>query len=71
MTLLEVTNSERVDGPTPHGGAYTVAYYADAEGNPAPKTRAARAEVHEFTEAGKRVHTAYAVLRGATVGDRQ
>jgi hypothetical protein len=54
---------ERRDGPTPAGGASSVIYYRDADGNPAPKSRAVMAEVTEFDAAGEAIARTYARLR--------
>ncbi len=35
---------ERIDGPTPNGGAYVVANFLDADGKPTTKAKAKRAE---------------------------
>lgn len=51
--------SERIDGPTPNGGAYSVAHFLDAAGRPCPKSRAAAAEVHEFDGSGGPVFRTY------------
>jgi hypothetical protein len=48
---------ERVDGPTPNGGAYSIAYFRDAEGNPCQKAGAA--EIVEFDAKGEAVHRSY------------
>lgn len=44
--------SERIAGPTPNGGAYSVANYLDADRNPCPKSEAALIEILEFDEDG-------------------
>lgn len=40
--------SERHDGPTPNGGAYSVANFLDAERKPCPKDRAKFIEIMEY-----------------------
>ena len=40
--------SQRIDEPTPNGGAYSIAYYHDSEGMPCPKEKASRIEIVEF-----------------------
>lgn len=47
--------SERIDGPTPRGGAYGILYYQDADGNPTTREEAVRAEGVEYDEAGKMI----------------
>lgn len=39
---------ERIDGPTPNGGTYSVAYFRDAEGNRCGKAEAASTEILEY-----------------------
>jgi hypothetical protein len=57
---------ERREGPTPNGGVASVAYYRDAAGNPAPKSRAAAVEVVELGRSGDAVHRTHARLRPET-----
>lgn len=52
--------SKRIDGKTPHGGAYAVAYYSDADGNAADKEQAVNVEIVEFTKDGKEIERVYA-----------
>lgn len=51
--------SERIDGPTPSGGAYAVAHFLDAEGRPAPKAKAASTEITEHAADGRAVARTY------------
>jgi hypothetical protein len=39
---------ERKEGPTPHGGAYSIAYYQNERGEAAPKAAAVKVEIVEF-----------------------
>jgi hypothetical protein len=57
--------SSRIDGPTPAGGAYAVAYFRDAAGNPAEKDRAATLEVCEYDADGRCIHRTYAAVNAA------
>jgi len=41
-----------MEGPTPSGGAYAIAYFSDAHGRPAEKSQAGNVEIHEFDAAG-------------------
>lgn len=43
-----MNTQERVDGLTPNGGDHMIAYYLDAEGNPAAKDKAVQAEIVEY-----------------------
>jgi hypothetical protein len=56
--------SERRDGPTPAGGAYSVIQYRDAAGGRAPKSAAVACEVLEFDAEGTCVARTYAALAG-------
>jgi hypothetical protein len=48
-------NQERHEGPTPSGGAYSIASYLDADGNPAAKADAARVLIAEFDANGEQI----------------
>lgn len=50
---------ERIDGPTPDGGDYSIAYFRDAEGNPCPRAEAAEVEVVEFSADGEQINRTY------------
>ena len=54
--------TERGDGPTINGGAYSIAYYYDKEGNPCKKEIAARVNIVEYTENGDRLNETYALF---------
>lgn len=54
--------SERRDGPTPNGGAYSIAYYRDASGKPATKDKAVEIEIVEYAADGREVVRTYAVI---------
>ncbi len=54
--------TEKEIGRTPSGGAYSVAYYYDNEGNPCPKAQAARVNIIEYTEDGERLNETYGIL---------
>lgn len=53
--------SESADGPTPSGGAYSVAFYYNDDG-PCPKAEATRVNIIEFSEDGRRINETYALL---------
>lgn len=46
---------ERKDIPTPNGGAYSVVYYYDEEGNPCQKINAKKIQIVEYTKNGERI----------------
>jgi len=56
--------SEHVVGPTPHGGAYSIAYWQDEEGQPTTKAKAKRAEIIEYDEDGKAIARTYGDIGG-------
>jgi hypothetical protein len=56
--------SERVDGLTPHGGAYAIASYSDAAGRPCPRAAAARVEINEYDRAGNSLFRTYLKIGG-------
>lgn len=53
---------ERSNGPTPHGGAYSIAYYRDAAGNPASKEVAAQVEIVEYDSRDNVIWRTYGIL---------
>lgn len=59
-----MASSERQEGPTPKGGAYSIAYYQDAEGNPTEKAEAIKVEVVEFDAADSAIFRTYLSLTG-------
>lgn len=59
---LEET-SERIEGPTPNGGAYAIAYYRGEDGNPTVKAEAHSVEIVEYDKEGNAVHRTYGQLR--------
>ena len=50
-------------GPTPSGGAYSVAYYYDEEGMPCRRETATSVNIIEYSEEGYRINETYALLR--------
>lgn len=61
-TEAEQATSQRIEGPTPQGGAYAIAYFTDGDGRPCPKARAAHAEIIEYDEAGDGIFRTYGDL---------
>lgn len=56
-------NEERIDGPTPNGGAYAIIYYQDAQGELTDKSSAVRAELIEFDANGEQVWRSYVEIQ--------
>jgi len=54
--------STRIDEPTPNGGAYSIAYWQDADGRPTAKDKAVAVEIHEFDDQGQPIFRTYATL---------
>jgi hypothetical protein len=50
---------ERTEGPTPNGGAYAIAYFQDADGQPVTKDKAVKVEIVEFDASGKAIWRTY------------
>jgi hypothetical protein len=55
----ETLTSERRDGPTPHGGVASVAYWKDAEGNATTKDAAVMVEIVELDREGNQIARTY------------
>lgn len=53
--------SERLDEPTPNGGAYSVAYFRDKEGRPCRKEHAHQMEIVEYDDHDNEVHRTHMV----------
>ena len=41
-------NFQRIDGPTPAGGTYSVAFFYDKDNNPTTKDKAERINITEY-----------------------
>lgn len=50
---------QRRPGPTPNGGAYSVAYFQNDAGEPTRKDQATRVEIHECREDGEVIFRTY------------
>lgn len=57
-------NQERREGPTPNGGAYSIASYFSDAGVPAAKEDARLVEIVEYTAAGESIRSTSARLGG-------
>jgi hypothetical protein len=53
---------ERIDGPTPQGGAYSIAYYRDENGELIDKAVASRVEIVEYDSRGNMIWRTYGTL---------
>ncbi len=61
-------HSERADGPTPNGGAYSVAYFRDASGNPCTKDESYSMEIREYDDWDRDVGGVYMTTIGGESG---
>ena len=57
---------ERIDGATPNGGAYAIAYWLDQDGSPTDKASAAACEVVEYDRSDNAIFRTYATLTTQT-----
>lgn len=48
-----------MDGPTPNGGVYSIAYFSDEDGEPCSEDKAARIEIHECDKDGNSIFRTY------------
>jgi hypothetical protein len=49
----------RLEGPTPNGGVYAIAFCADEKMNPCPKDQAVNIEIHEYDKNGVCIQRTY------------
>lgn len=54
--------SERREGPTPNGGAYSIAYYRDERGVPTTRDRARSVEIIEYNVDGEPMYSTIGYL---------
>lgn len=54
---------QRIDGATPNGGVYSVAYWQDKDGQPINKREAVKAEIVEYDSNDQSVFRTYADLK--------
>jgi uncharacterized protein (UPF0333 family) len=52
FVFSDSSSSERIDQPTLHGGAYSIAYFSDDKGNPVMKGQATQVEIVEYSKDG-------------------
>ena len=62
--MSSTSYSERRAGPTPAGGAYSVAFYMDEAGDPCPRERAHAAEIIEYDARGNMIHSTWGTVDG-------
>jgi hypothetical protein len=54
---------ERVEGETPHGGAYAVLFYSDDRGRSVPKERATRVAITEYDSTDRLIFETFGTIR--------
>jgi len=54
--------SRRIDGQTPNGGAYAIAYYFDKDKKPCIPQEASFCEIIEYNENDNIIHRTYALV---------
>lgn len=54
-----MNTQERIEGPTPTGGDYAIAYWQDGQGNPCEKDQAKAAEIVEYSANGDHIMRTY------------
>lgn len=54
-----MASTQRINEKTPNGGAYSIAYFLDANGKSVDKTQAKKVEIVEFTKDGKEIQRTY------------
>jgi hypothetical protein len=57
--MLAVKTEERINGETPKGGVYSIAYFQDAKGQPVAKENATAIEIIEFDENDRQIFRTY------------
>ena len=62
---------ERIDGPTPNGGAYSIAYFQNEGGEPITKDLASKVEILEFDQNGSVIHRTYGLIHQETDQSRK
>jgi type II secretory pathway component PulJ len=67
VTTPDPDTRERVEGPTPNGGAYMIAFFRDADGNPCRKAEAHAMEVVEYNDKDEVIRRTYRQKPGPDV----
>ena len=57
---------ERIDGPTPAGGVYAIAYFTDVNDQPVAKSKATQVKIFEYDAKGESINRTYGVIESAT-----
>jgi hypothetical protein len=57
--MLAIKTEERINGATPKGGVYSIAYFQDDAGQPVAKEDATAIEIIEFDENDRQIWRTY------------
>lgn len=57
-----MASQKRVDGKTPAGGAYSIAYFLDDQRGAVDEKQATKVEIVEFTKAGEEIKRTYGTI---------
>jgi hypothetical protein len=66
-----MATQRRVDGPTPNGGVYSIAYFRNDDGSPADEDDATKVEIVEYDEDDKVVQRTYGTSTGGSNGEAE
>jgi hypothetical protein len=59
--MVDKVYSERVDGETPNGGTYSIAYFQNNEGKRTTKDKATKIEIIEFDTQDNIINRTYTI----------
>jgi hypothetical protein len=62
---IEITadnTTQSIEGPTPNGGDYAIAFFFDERGNPTAKNKAKRVEIVEYNIQGVQIFRNYGLM---------
>lgn len=60
--MVKIKNYKRIEGVTPNGGAYSVAYYFNKNNEPCPPQKAYRVEIIEYDKDDNRINITYSLV---------
>ena len=60
--MAKIKNYKRIEGVTPNGGAYSVAYYFNRNNEPCLPQKAYRVEIIEYDKDNNRINITYAFV---------
>ena len=69
MTAISKLATERVEGPTPHGGAYAIATFLNDKNEAVTKALATRINIVEYDAGGQEIFRTYSDMRSPGPND--